>query len=75
MPQTRKKPVHRTRSTDVLLGEVARALGISRSTAWARAIRGDIPAELRGGRFIVHRRVLSRLVAAQLAESADARAS
>ena len=52
-------------SNDVLLGEVARVLGISRSTAWARAIRGDIPSEIRGGRFIVHRRVLNRLAAAQ----------
>lgn len=52
---------------DVLLGEVARVLGCSRSTAWARVIRGDIPAEYRGGRFIVQRRVLNRLVAQQRA--------
>ena len=49
-------------SDDVLLGEVAAALGIARSTAWARAIRGAIPAEFRGGRYLVDRRVLKRLV-------------
>lgn len=52
-------------SDDVLLGEVARTLGIARSTAWARCLRGEIPAEWRGGRFLVKRRVLNRLVAQQ----------
>jgi hypothetical protein len=51
---------------DVLLGEVARVLGIARSTAWARAIRGEIPAEWRGGRFIVRRRTLARLAREQV---------
>ena len=51
------------RSTDdVLLGEVARKLGIAQSTAWARALRGIIPAEWRGGRYIVRREELDRLV-------------
>jgi len=47
---------------DVLLGEVARTLGIARSTAWARALRGIIPAEWRGGRYLVRREDLDRLV-------------
>jgi len=51
------------RSTDdVLLGEVARAPGIARSTAWARVLRGIIPAEWRGGRYLVRREDLDRLV-------------
>ena len=49
-------------TNDVLLGEVARALGIARSTAWARVLRGIIPAEWRGGRYIVRREDLDRLV-------------
>jgi hypothetical protein len=61
-------------SEDVLLGEVARALGIARSTAWARALRGDIPAEWRGGRFIVQRRALNRLVREQVAAAETPRA-
>lgn len=56
---------------DVLLGEVARALGISRSTAWVRAKSGEIPAEFRGGRYIVRRRTLNRLVAAQAGSTRD----
>jgi hypothetical protein len=53
----------RPRSTDdVLLGEVARTLGIARSTAWARVLRGIIPAEWRGGRYLVRREDLNRLV-------------
>jgi hypothetical protein len=59
----RKLVRRRSPSDDVLLGEVARVLGIARSTAWARVIRGDIPAEYRGGRYIVQRRLLNRLVA------------
>lgn len=58
MPNARRR-----NDDDVLLGEVARALGIARSTAWARVIRGDIAAEFRGGRFIVKRSTLRRLVA------------
>ena len=50
---------------DVLLGEVARELGISRTTAWVRAKCGAIPAEWRGGRYLVKRRVLARLVEAE----------
>jgi hypothetical protein len=50
------------RSTKELLGEVARALGIARSTAWARVLRGVIPAEWRGGRYLVCRGDLDRLV-------------
>jgi hypothetical protein len=51
------------RSTDdVLLGEVAMTLGIARSTAWARVLRGIIPAEWRGGRYLVRREDLERLV-------------
>jgi hypothetical protein len=46
---------------DVLLGEVARTLGIARSTAWARVLRGIIPAEWRGGRYLVRRDDLDRL--------------
>lgn len=49
-------------SEDVLLGEVARTLGIARSTAWARVLRGIIPAEWRGGRYLVRREDLDRLV-------------
>lgn len=71
---SRVRPLKRPTS-DVLLGEVARALGISRSTAWAWAIRGDIPAEMRGGRFIVQRRVLNRLVSERAAALSDLRAS
>jgi excisionase family DNA binding protein len=53
----------RARSTeDALLGEVARRLGIARSTAWARVLRGIIPAEWRGGRYLVRREDLDRLV-------------
>jgi hypothetical protein len=47
---------------DVLLGEVARTLGVARSTAWARVLRGIIPAEWRGGRYLVRREDLIRLV-------------
>lgn len=50
---------------DVLLGEVAKQLGIARSTAWARVLRGLIPAEYRGGRYLVSRRTLARLVRQQ----------
>lgn len=62
MPQTKAQMRKPGESNEVLLGEVARALGIARSTAWARVIRGVIPAQRRGGRFLVQRRVLERLV-------------
>ena len=55
-------PVRRA-SQDATLPEVARALGISRGTAWVWAIRGAIPARMCGGRFLVSRRALRRLVA------------
>jgi hypothetical protein len=46
----------------VTLGTVARELDIAHSTAWARTIRGDIPAQFVCGRFLVERQVLDRLV-------------
>jgi len=59
----RRREKLQKRSDDILLGEVARELRIARSTAWARCLRGEIPAEFRGGRFIVSRRTLNRLMA------------
>jgi hypothetical protein len=56
-------PSRSSDADDVLLGEVAEALGIARSTAWARVLRGIIPAEWVGGRYIVQRETLDRLVA------------
>jgi excisionase family DNA binding protein len=46
----------------VLLGEVAKATGVSRMTAyiWARA--GEIPARFRGGRYELRRRDLAEVV-------------
>ena len=46
----------------VLLGEVAKAAGVSRMTAyiWARA--GEIPARFRGGRYELRRRDLADLL-------------
>jgi excisionase family DNA binding protein len=65
MPSAMSKPKMHRSSSECLLGEVAKALGISRQTAWAWAIRGDLPATMLGGRFVVQRRVLNRLVAAR----------
>jgi hypothetical protein len=58
-----RQPVSNRREAhdDVLLGEVARTLGISRTTAWTRVLRGLIPAEFRGGRYIVSRKKLAEL--------------
>lgn len=68
---SRRRPGPRP-NDDVLLGEVARTLGISHSTAWTRCLRGLIPAEFRGGRYIVKRRDLVRLAAAQPARGGRA---
>ena len=61
MARQRERP--HGKGDDVALGEVARVLGVARSTAWARVIRGDIPARWSGGRFLVRRRDLDQIVA------------
>lgn len=46
----------------VLLGEYARAVGISRMTAYVRARAGEIPVKLRGGRYEMTRHQFERLI-------------
>lgn len=54
---------HRHTARDVaLLGEVARTLGIPRSTAYIAARAGELPVEFVAGRYEMPRATLDRLV-------------
>ena len=55
--------------------EMAKALGVSRNTIWIRARSGELPVLWVNGKYVIRRRTLERLVAAQRAASPPDRAS
>lgn len=68
----RKASRSRGSSDDVPLLEVARQLGISRTTLWIRCRAGEIPgAERRGGRYVVPRSALERLLVSKSCPSEE----
>ena len=60
MPGTRRS---RQSDDDVItLGRFARAMGISRTTAYVQARAGELPVRWRGGRFEMRARDFRRLL-------------
>ena len=63
MSQTDQPPIrdrHFTRDV-VLMSEIARALGMKRSSAYIAARAGELPVEFVAGRYEMSRDVLNRL--------------
>ena len=54
----------RTQRSDevVLVGEIAKATGVSRQTAYTWARAGEIPVKWRGGRYELDRRDLPKVI-------------